>query len=197
MEKIPLVRADVRRDLHFLAEGEAQVLRDRLLSEIAWEQHDVIVYGKTYKQPRLVAWFGTQPYSYSGLSLAAKTMPNPVDQLRQKVEAATGRQFNSVLLNRYVEGQNHGIGFHADNEPELGPNPVIAMVTLGEGRALHFKPGRWLAADMPHLGETKVETPAGSLLVMAGGTQKNWLHGLPKKRGQERITLTFRTIYGA
>lgn len=176
------------------AEASSKILR-RLNETIEWEQRDVVVGGKTYAQPRLVAWHGTGSYTYSGMKLEPKPMTRLLASLQEKVEEATGQKFNSVLLNRYVAGQYHGIGHHSDNERELGPNPVIAMLTFGEGRFLEFKPKNWLIAKHPSAIPTRVETPAGSLLVMGGLTQKNWMHGIPKMRWQEdRISLTFRTI---
>lgn len=198
MENIEMPGAHIARDLTFLSEAEADSLFSTLIDHVEWEQRDVEVYGRIFPQPRLTAWFGQGNYSYSGLSLKARPMPEPIEALRQQVEARTGGVFNSVLLNRYVAGKNHGIGFHSDNEPELGRDPVIAMVTLGEGRGLHFKPKAHHQRIMPELEpNTQIETPHGSLLLMAGALQRNWTHGLPKKVGRkDRITLTFRKIIG-
>lgn len=138
------------------------------------------------------AWYGTGADTYSGLRLVPKPMTR---LLGQKIEAATGRSSNSVLLNRYAAGHQHGIGHHADNEKELGRDPVIAMLTLGEGRFLELKPRSWLAERHPAAATTRIDTPEGSLLVMRGQTQRNWTHGLPKAlREPDRITLTFRQI---
>lgn len=187
--------ATVELQRGFIAADSCDQILERLIETIEWEQRDVVVRGNTYKQPRLVAWYGTGAYTYSGMTLEPKPLTKLLQRLQDKVEEATGQTYNSVLLNRYVAGQNHGIGHHSDNEKELGREPTIAMLTFGEGRELEFKPARWTQERHPEAKLTKVETPAGSLLVMRGRTQKNWLHGLPKRRGQkDRITLTFRTI---
>lgn len=179
----------------FIRAEAREKIRNTLIDTIAWEQRDVVVQGRAYKQPRLVAWYGTGAYSYSGLSLVPKPMTPLLTRLQERVEAATGRRFNSVLLNRYVAGHNHGIGHHADNEKELGRDPVIAMLTFGEGRFLEFKPRSWLAERHPSVATIRIETPEGSLLVMRGQTQRNWTHGVPKALWQrDRITLTFRQI---
>ena len=179
----------------FLSKVDADAAFEQLTAETPWEQRDVVVQGRTYPQPRLVAWYGTGAYTYSGLKLDPLPLTPLLEELKQLVEADTGASFNSVLLNRYVAGRNHGIGFHSDSEPELvrfGRQPLIAMLTFGEERALEFEPKPWIKDD-----KRKVPTPHGSLLVMAGDCQKNWKHGLPKKVGvRDRITLTFRTIYG-
>ena len=179
----------------FIQDPDPELVLKELTETIAWEQRDVEVYGKIYPQPRLVAWYGTGAYTYSGMRLDPKAMTPLLQKLLAKVEAETGQKFNSVLLNRYVAGQNHGIGHHSDNEPELGKDPTIAMLTFGEGRALEFNPKKWMLEKYPELKLRSIETPAGSLLVMRGATQRTWTHGLPKARGQkDRITLTFRTI---
>lgn len=184
----------------FIRADSCDQILERLIETIEWEQRDVVVHGNTYPQPRLVAWYGTGAYTYSGMTLEPKALTPLLKRLQDRVEAATGRTYNSVLLNRYVAGRNHGIGHHSDNEPELrigGREPTIAMLTFGEGRELEFKPKRWTAEKHADARTTKVETPTGSLLVMRGDTQRNWTHGLEKRRGQrDRITLTFRTIAG-
>ena len=195
LQDFGLPGATVERQRGFIRADSCDQILKRLTETIEWEQRDVIVRGNTYKQPRLVAWYGTGAYTYSGMTLEPKPLTNLLQRLQAKVEDATGRTFNSVLLNRYVAGQNHGIGNHSDDEPELGRDPVIAMLTFGEGRALEFEPKPWIKKSHPEAATLKIDTPAGSLLVMRGATQRNWKHGLPKARGkQDRITLTFRTI---
>lgn len=187
--------ATVELQRGFIAADSCDQILERLTETIEWEQRDVVVRGNTYKQPRLVAWYGTGAYTYSGMTLEPKPLTRLLQRLQEKVEEATGKSYNSVLLNRYVAGQNHGIGHHSDDEPELGREPTIAMLTFGEGRELEFTPKTWLLKRHPDAATKRVETPAGSLLVMRGLTQKNWKHGVPKRRGQrDRITLTFRTI---
>ena len=190
-ELLNLKGASLTLNPEFLNQAEANAVLEALTNETPWEQRDVVVQGRTYPQPRLVAWYSTGAYTYSGLKLEPLPLTPLLAQLKERVEAATGSSFNSVLLNRYVAGKNHGIGYHSDSEKELGFRPLIAMLTFGEERALEFEPKPWIKDD-----KRKVPTPHGSLLVMAGDCQKNWKHGLPKKVGvRDRITLTFRTIY--
>ena len=197
LNPIKMQGADVLVDNAFLTQDEASTLIAQLVAETQWQQHDVVVHGNTYKQPRLVAWHGDAgSYSYSGLTLQPEPMTPLLKKLQARIEAATGADFNSVLINRYVAGHAHGIGHHSDNEKELGTDPTIAMLTLGEGRALEFQPLPWRVRELPEASNTNVPTPPGSLLVMRGKTQRNWKHGVTKRKGQtDRVTLTFRKIY--
>lgn len=198
MQPLNLVGSRISSDTRFINADQHDDIFEELKHSIQWEQRDVIVQGRTYKQPRLVAWHGSAAYTYSGMRLEPTPLTPLLERLQRKVEEATGQLFNSVLLNRYVAGRNHGIGMHSDDEEELGLEPTIAMLTFGEGRSLDFSPKRWFAARNPAAKKVSVPTPAGSLLIMAGQTQKNWLHGVEKTIGkQDRITLTFRHIKGA
>lgn len=193
-QRLPGATVELQRG--FIAPGERAQIRHDLTRTIAWEQHEVVVKDKTFKQPRLVAWYGTAAYTYSGLRLEPTPLTPLLTSLQAKVEAATCHNFNSVLLNRYVAGRNHGMGHHADNEKELGRDPVIAMLSFGEGRFLEFKTRSWLAEREPSARTARIETSDGSLLVMRGRTQSNWTHGVPKAFGErDRITLTFRKIF--
>lgn len=192
-QRLPGAAVELQRS--FIPAAERAQIGQDLVQSIAWEQRDVVVQGNTYKQPRLVAWYGTGAYTYSRLRLEPTPLTPLLARLQGKVEAATGHRFNSVLLNRYVAGCWHGIGHHADNKKELGRDPVIAMLTFGEGRFLEFKPRSWVAEREPSAATTRIETPDGSLLVMRGRTQSSWTHGVPKDRWErDRITLTFRLI---
>jgi alkylated DNA repair dioxygenase AlkB len=94
-----------------------------------------------------------------------------------------------VLLNRYRTGQD-SVSWHADNEAIFGENPVIASVSFGETRVFKFKHRRRKGL------KASVELTHGSLLIMRGGTQENWLHQIPKTERHvgERVNLTFRTV---
>jgi alkylated DNA repair dioxygenase AlkB len=160
----------------------------RLLAETAWRIETVVVYGKRHLQPRLTAWYGEASYAYSGLRLDPTPMTPLLDQLRAAVEAATGRRYNSVLLNYYRDGAD-SMGMHSDDEPELGPAPAIASLSYGATRTFvlrHKRDKRTLKLDLED----------GNLLLMAGLTQQNWLHGINKTARQtgRRINLTFRYI---
>jgi alkylated DNA repair dioxygenase AlkB len=167
--------------------GNAEVF-ERLLRETAWRHDTVAVYGKRYLQPRLSAWHGEASYTYSGLRLEPLPMTPLLAQLRAAVEDATGRRYNSVLLNYYRDGAD-SMGMHSDDEPELGPQPAIASLSYGATRSFilrHKRSKRTL----------KLELEDGNLLLMAGDMQQNWLHGINKtaKPTGPRLNLTFRYI---
>jgi alkylated DNA repair dioxygenase AlkB len=164
-----------------------QVLQ-RLIAETAWRAETVTVFGKRHLQPRLTAWHGDMPYTYSGLTLEPLPWTPLLLEIRQAVEAASGAQFNSVLLNLYRDGRD-SMGMHSDDEPELGPDPVIASVSFGEERAFIL---RHKASRETH----KLALASGSLLVMRGPTQRCWQHGINKSARPmgPRLNLTFRNI---
>ena len=177
--------------LHTSAVPDADSLFERLRSEIPWADHQVFVFGRWVQQPRLTAWFGDsdQPYHYSGNSLQAHQWTPDLLSIRGICEQLSGSTFNSALANLYRNGSD-SIAWHADDEPELGTDPVIASVNLGQERRF----------DLRHrdTGETvKVPLPHGSVLVMSGPTQHHWLHQVAKsaKALAPRINLTFRMIH--
>ena len=142
--------------------------------------------------PRLTAWFADAglTYSYSGLALSPTPLPPSLDQLRARLQAATRLTFNSVLANRYRDGRDK-MGWHADDEPELGDEIHIASISLGAARTfrLRAKEGRRRGLD--------IELAHGSLLVMRHPTQRHWEHCLPARAGvrNPRVNLTFRRIF--
>jgi alkylated DNA repair dioxygenase AlkB len=160
----------------------------RLVQETAWRHETVVVYGKRHLQPRLTAWHGEASYTYSGLRLPPLPMTALLGQLRGAVEAATGHRYNSVLLNYYRDGAD-SMGMHSDDEPELGLAPAIASLSYGATRTFILRHKR----DKRTL---KLELADGNLLLMAGGMQQNWLHGINKTARQTgpRLNLTFRYI---
>ncbi len=175
-------------DETFFPRAEADALFERLRRDVPWRQEA----GRGRPFPRLTAWFADPglSYSYSGVTHHAQPWTPDLADVRRRVEAASGAAFNSLLLNLYRGGRD-SIGFHADDEPELGPNPVVASVSLGAVRRFVLKHRR--------TRET-IELPLapGSLLVMGGTCQHHWLHGVPKTAAPvgERINLTFRKIVG-
>lgn len=160
----------------------------RLLEETAWRHDSVVVYGKRHLQPRLTAWYGEASYAYSGLRLEPLPMTALLAQLRSAVEAATGHRYNSVLLNHYRNGAD-SMGMHSDNEPELGPQPVIASLSYGATRTFILRHKRSKRT-------VKLDLADGNLLLMAGSFQENWMHGINKtaKPVGPRLNLTFRYI---
>lgn len=191
---IPLPGAELSFDAEFLASAEAHKLLTELTETIPWKHEAIRLFGKDVLQPRLTAWHGDAgaTYRYSGLQLTPQPWTPALQQLRERVEAAAGTRFNSVLLNLYRTGQD-SMGWHADNEPELGPRPVIASVSLGAVRTFRLKPRDPLLT--PHEPVSLV-LPSGSLLIMSGLTQQNWLHALPKttRVPDPRLNLTFRLV---
>ena len=191
-EPIPLDGADVSYMRHFDMGQPPEAMLDELVRTVPWRHEDITLWGKTYKQPRLIAWFGDAgtSYRYSGLSLTPLPWTPLLQRIRDRVQRATGCGFNSVLLNYYRDGSD-SMGFHADDEKELGARPVIASVSLGAERALVFK-----SRHDTSNGPVRVMLGSGSLLLMKGDTQRSYKHGIVKQRRPigARINLTFRTI---
>jgi alkylated DNA repair dioxygenase AlkB len=160
----------------------------RLLDETPWRAESVVVYGKRHLQPRLTAWYGEASYTYSGLRLAPLPWTQLLLVIRAAVEAACGQRFNSVLLNRYRDGRD-SMGMHSDDEPELGDEPVIASLSFGTTRTFILRHKR-------NKQTLRLELEDGSLLLMSGRLQENWVHGINKSSRPlgERLNLTFRYI---
>lgn len=192
-EKITVINRDgmVNYFPEFLNKEEARILFLYLKNQIAWQQRSIKLFGRNIKQPRLIFFAAEQKlyYRYSGDILIAAIWDERIKMLSQKLTELTDSKFNSVLLNYYRNGLD-SMGWHADNEPELGQCPTIASVTLGDERPFKFR-----HKD----GETIALMPAsGSLLMMSGELQSHWKHALPKKntlfQQMGRINLTFRYI---
>ena len=160
----------------------------RLQGETAWKAEHIKLFGRQVPQPRLTAWHGEAAYTYSGLRLEPLPFTPLQAEIKAAVEAASGRRFNSVLLNYYRDGAD-SMGMHSDDEPELGPNPAIASVSFGAVRTFILRHKR-----TKHT--LKVDLTSGSLLLMAGATQHHWQHGINKSTRPmgPRINLTFRYI---
>ena len=175
-----------------LGEPREDVLME-LVRETPWRQEPVTIYGKRHLQPRLIAWYGDagQSYSYSGIVLEPLPWNKILSRLRDLVQDLVHEHFNSVLLNYYRDHRD-SMGFHSDDERELGPTPIIASVSLGATRTFVLK-----HKTRAELKPIRLELPSGSLLLMKGLTQKNWKHGIDKqsKPCGPRINLTFRQIF--
>ncbi|WP_111683758.1 alpha-ketoglutarate-dependent dioxygenase AlkB family protein [Winogradskyella tangerina] len=172
-------------------QSEADDFYHRINNETNWRHDDITVFGKTYKQPRLTALFGDsdQPYGYSNIVMHPKPFTSTLQEIKSKVETLSQVHFNTLLINLYRDG-NDSNGWHADNEKELGKNPIIASVSFGEARPFHFK-HRTLKNE-----RYKLNLEHGSLLVMKGEMQHFWLHQIAKtkKEIKPRINLTFRNV---
>lgn len=169
----------------------ASKMFETLLKETFWQQDDIKVFGKTYKQPRLTALYAEneKPYCYSNITMFPKPFTSLLKQIKRDVETISKKQFTTVLLNLYRDGSDSN-GWHSDDEKELGTNPAIASLSLGEVRWFHLK-----HKNDKHL-KTKIELAHGSLLLMQGSTQHFWKHQLAKTAREvgPRINLTFRLI---
>ena len=191
LHALDLPDADVALDAAWLAPGEAEALLAGLRDAIPWSVHRIRLFGREVDSPRLSCWIGDPgtAYRYSGTLFEPRPWPPLLLPVRERLCAELGTGFNSVLANRYRGGRDC-MGWHSDGEAELGPAPVIASLSLGATRRFVFKhrsdPARKLALDLPH----------GSLLVMAGATQRHYRHALPRTARPvgERINLTFRRI---
>lgn len=167
-------------------------LLTRLIDELDWEARSITLFGKTRLQPRLISWHADDGlgYRYSNDYHAGKPLTPLLDSLRLTVQRHCGHRFNSVLCNYYRDGSD-SMGMHADDEPELGDEPVIASLSLGQERTLRFK-----HRSDPGVPDLRIELGDGSLLLMAGSTQRCWKHGIAKTRKPcgPRVNLTFRWI---
>ena len=174
----------------FYQTDDAQKLFDVLLEKLEWQEEQVFIYGRRVKVPRLMCWYGDEgaSYQYSGVNHQPLPWITPLSSAKHKIEAHYHCLFNSVMANLYRNGAD-SMGCHADDEKELGENPLIASLSLGEQRLLKFrhqKSKEVLDVVLSH----------GDLLLMAGEIQHHWQHELPKTKKQktERINLTFRKI---
>jgi alkylated DNA repair dioxygenase AlkB len=175
----------------FYSLQESNTIFEDLKENIPWQQDDITLFGKTHLQPRLTALFGNEgkPYSYSNITMQPNQWSQNLLQIKNKVEKVCKVQFSTVLLNLYRDGKDSN-GWHADDEKELGKNPIIASVSFGAERFFHLKHKKNL--ELKH----KLLLQHGSLLLMQGETQHFWKHQIAKtaKPIAPRINLTFRII---
>lgn len=190
LKSLSLPDAEVYFDPHFFSEAESNLYFSRLMNEVNWKQESIKLFGKLRPMPRLTAWYGDKGYTYSGLMNEPQPWLPILQELKEKVEQASGQVYNSVLLNLYRAGQD-SMGWHSDDEAALGEEPSIASLSFGAERKFSFK-HKSRKDIKPH----SIYLTNGSLLVMQGPTQHNWLHHVPKtvKVVQPRINLTFRKV---
>ena len=191
MQSLALPQAELALDPHWLPADEADGLFTSLRRDIAWEIHRIRLFGREVDSPRLSCWIGDPDavYRYSGARFEPHAWPPALRSIRERLADELGVDFNSVLANLYRDGRD-SMGWHSDDEPELGPVPVIASISLGAARRFVLKHRR--APDQKRV----LELGHGSLLLMAGDTQRNYRHALPRtmRPVNERINLTFRQI---
>ena len=170
---------------------EATACFEKLKSSVPWRQDEIRVYGKIYPQPRLTALYGNndRSYTYSGIVMKPLPFSETLSDIRKRISSRTNVEFTSCLLNLYRDGKDSN-GWHSDDEKELGKNPVIASVSLGQERYFHLRHKK--LKELKH----KILLKHGSLLLMSGQTQHYWQHQIPKTTRPigERINLTFRVI---
>ncbi|MBT5031438.1 MAG: alpha-ketoglutarate-dependent dioxygenase AlkB [Proteobacteria bacterium] len=188
---IELAGADLKCWPNFYSVQESQRLFSELYEGLDWQSEMIQVFGRKVRIPRRTAWYGDSGanYRYSGLTHRARALPVLLEKIRQKLSLALELNFNSALGNLYRDGCD-SMGWHSDDEPELGISPVIASLSFGASRFFDLRSVH--DSRVKH----RVEIKAGSLLLMAGETQKNWQHSVPKQTtvSAPRINLTFRNI---
>ena len=174
----------------WLGSAEADDLLATAINQVAWRQDNIHIAGKSIPIPRLQNWYGdpTTSYTYSRIKLQAVAFPPWMETLRRRVERQTGNCFNRTLVNYYRDGQD-SVDWHADDERELGSEPIIASVSLGQERAFllrHKTTKERLNINLPH----------GSLMMMGSGIQEHWQHSIAKDKNVvgPRINFTFRNM---
>lgn len=194
VEIIAIPGGELRYWPAFAGDTEAARLFAALKAETVWEQSRIRIAGRQIPIPRLNAWYGDRgaDYSYSGVRLPTRPWTETLNSLKTRVEAATGTRFNSALLNLYRD-EHDSVDWHSDDEPELGPEPQVASLSLGETRVFELR------RRDDHRHKLKLALPGGSLLLMAGDIQHQWQHRVGKEKLPcgERINITFRSVHNS
>jgi len=181
---------DITYTPHWLAPADADALLATLRHAIPWETHRIKLFGREIDSPRLSCWIGDPgtDYRYSGTRFTPHPWPEALLPIRARLVRELGVPFNSVLANLYRDGRDY-MGWHSDNEKELGPEPVIASVSLGAERRFVFKRK---SDGLKH----EIVLGDGCLVAMRGLTQKEWRHAIPRTKAiiGARASLTFREI---
>jgi len=192
-QPLPLPGGELSLWPQWLGSDEADALFDELRATIPWEVHRIRIFGREVDSPRLSCWVGDEgaSYVYSRTRFDPHPWTPALSALRDRVASACGARLNSVLANLYRDGRD-SMGWHSDNEPELGGQPVIASLSLGAVRRFRLKPRGDAGRSDTHV----IELGHGSLLRMAGDTQQRYVHDLPKTSAAvgPRINLTFRWV---
>ena len=176
---------------NFYNKAESNGLMASLVKNIQWKQETLMIYGRPVKTPRLTAWYGDEylSYKYSGRRFFSLPWIKDLLDIKNRIEPVAGAKFNSVLLNYYRDG-NDSMGWHSDNEPELGINPLIASINFGQERRFDLR------KTTKHQEKCSINLVNGSLLLMTGDIQHHWQHQVAKSKKaiNSRINLTFRFI---
>jgi alkylated DNA repair dioxygenase AlkB len=191
LQRLDLPDAQIDFESDWIAPAQASHLATALRDEIVWETHCIQLFGRSHDAPRLSCWIGDPDavYVYSRTRFVPRPWTPTLRMLRERLRQALGMDFNSVLANRYRNGRD-SMGWHSDDEPELGPQPCIASLSLGAARRFRLRHRR--DRTLRH----HLDLGPGSLLLMQGETQRFWQHALPRTARDcgERINLTFRRI---
>ena len=190
-ETVELRDADVSHLHEAFDPNSADRYLAELLESTPWQQEQVQMFGEMIDIPRLTAWFGDpgHGYVYSGIAMDPLPWTDCLQEIKTKVEELAGTTFNSALLNLYRTGSD-SVAWHADDEPELGAEPIIGSISLGATRKFHLKnrdnPAETISLNLEH----------GDVVIMRGPTQRHWLHQVPKTKKPvgPRINLTFRSV---
>lgn len=190
--RIPLRDAEIDYYEDFITFDESMHYMQLLLTEVNWKQNKIKIFGKEIDEPRLASWYADDgvSYAYSGIQLEGNPWSSTLSMLKHDIESLVGMTFNSALLNYYRDGSD-SMGWHQDNEKELGENPAIASLTLGATRTFQLK-----HITDKSLARKDIPLSSGSLLIMHGATQHHWKHQIPKTKKPigARLNITFRKI---
>jgi alkylated DNA repair dioxygenase AlkB len=170
LERIPIQDADIYYLRELPLAQTAECMMNQIIAEVPWRAENIIVWGKSVPQPRLIAWYGDPgaQYTYSGIQHDPLPWTDILMDIKNRVEKVAGTDFNSVLLN-YYRSHRDSMGLHSDDEPELGRLPIIASLSLGEERTFVLK-----HKTRRDLKRVRLKLASGSLLLMKGNTQHSW-----------------------
>ena len=175
----------------FFSALESELFLENLRREILWKHEPIMMFGKKVMQPRLTALYGDtdKTYRYSGVTMKPEPWTETLLEIKRRIEKVSDTEFTTVLLNQYRD-ERDSMGWHRDNEKELGINPVIGSVSFGAARIFQFR-----HYDEKSL-KINIDLTDGSYLLMRGETQHRWEHALPKRKSVRgtRVNLTFRKI---
>ena len=171
--------------------SDADALFEWFLENLSWQSDSITLYGRLIRIPRLHCWYADNDlaYHYSGLQLRPAPWDEKLLHLKTCLEGVTGATFDSVLANLYRNGSD-SVGWHCDNEPELGADPVIASISFGATRRFQLR------NKLDKNQKIELALPHGSMLLMGRGVQTHWQHQLPKtgRNVSARINLSYRFI---
>jgi alkylated DNA repair dioxygenase AlkB len=193
LHRVPLPDAEIYYLRKLALPQSAEAVMNQLINEVHWRSENINLWGKTFAQPRLIAWYGDSGayYTYSGILHHPLPWTDTLIDIKNRVEKVASASFNSVLLN-YYRNERDSMGFHSDDEPELGGQPIIASLSLGEERTFILK-----HKTRKELKSLRLKLASGSLLLMKDNTQHYWKHAIEKEKRPcgTRVNLTFRRIY--